>query len=48
MSFLVIPESPKVRKKVEKIGLGSFKYIEVYIFRKEISQDINLNSQKFG
>ena len=25
MSFLVIPKSPKVRKKVEKIGLGSFK-----------------------
>ena len=26
MSFLVIPKSPKVGKKVEKIGLGSFKY----------------------
>ena len=24
MSFLVIPKSPKVGKKVEKIGLGSF------------------------
>ena len=24
MSFLVIPKSPKVWKKVEKIGLGSF------------------------
>ena len=24
MSFLVIPKSPKVSKKVEKIGLGSF------------------------
>ena len=24
INFLVIPKSPKVRKKVEKIGLGSF------------------------
>ena len=27
MSFHVIPKSPKVLKKVEKIGLGSFKAI---------------------
>ena len=26
MSFLVIPKSPKVWEKYEKIGLGSFKF----------------------
>ena len=29
MSFLVIPKSPKsLKKKVEKIGLGSFKHVD--------------------
>ena len=28
MSFLVIAKSPKVWKKIEKIGLGSFKVVE--------------------
>ena len=27
MSFLVIPKSPKVLKKLKKIGLGTFKQI---------------------
>ena len=30
MSFLVIVKSPKVSKKVEKIGLGSFKFGKVH------------------
>ena len=29
MSFLVILKSPKVGKKVEKIGLGSFKIVQL-------------------
>ena len=32
MSFLVIPKSQKVRKKVEQIGLGSFKTIAYTTF----------------
>ena len=36
MSFHVIPKSPKVWKKVEKIGLGSFKggcsYFHIFSF----------------
>ena len=30
MSFLVIPKSPKAGENVEKIGLGSFKWCEIY------------------
>ena len=39
MSFLMRPKSPKVCKKVEKIGLGSFKCLSIYT----ICPLVNLN-----
>ena len=35
MSFLVIPKSPNLWKKVEKTGLGSFNWSITYNFRAE-------------
>ena len=38
MSFLMIPKSPKIGKKVEKIGLGSFKTLKTTLALEEFSQ----------
>ena len=42
MSFLVIPESPQVGEKVEKIGLGSFKAYQIDEYTSDLQRMIIL------
>ena len=45
MSFLVIPKSLKVGKKVEKIGLGSFK-IQISMAVENVSHYLKIQIDK--